>query len=361
MQEAQETKLRILASPAFKSRKVNPYTYDLYTRLVDYGAVVDQATTRRLLANPAPDIWHIHWKEELLKFSNPLKVIHRLLLFWRRLRIAKKRGIQIVWTIHNLGPHEKKHPYIEQIFWKIFLPKVDLCIHLSESGHNLAVKKFPIIKKKQSAVIPHPHYRESYENKISQVFAREKLNIEKNAFVILFIGQIRRYKNVPQLIKTFAKIEAENARLLIAGRPRERSLKKEIKSLASHDPRVILKLGFIEESDIQFYLNAANIMIAPYRNIFNSGTALLSLSFNVPIVAPRAGSLPSLEQEVGSYWIKLYDGSLSVNILSNVVYNSNNYNTVFAEPDLSAFEPELVAERTYNLFRDITRKGVEPT
>ncbi|MGN8199400.1 glycosyltransferase [Salinisphaera sp. RV14] len=344
--------LRILASPAFKSRKVNPYTFDLYTRLVRYGASVEQFSARRLRADPAPDIWHIHWHEELLKFRNPLKVLYRLMRFEKSLRSARKRDVRIVWTVHNLGPHEKRHPRLESLFWKLFLPRVDACIHLSEAGRRQAIEKFPEIENKRSAVIPHPHYRDSYENGITRKDARKRLAIEQDTFVILFIGQIRRYKNVPRLIKVFTEIEAANARLIIAGRPRENHLQSEIEALASIDSRITLQLGFVDEADLQVYLNAADIMIAPYRDIFNSGTALLSLSFDRPIIVPRAGALPELEQEVGSEWLRLYDGQLNATILSRLIEKPAGMSHD-AKPDLSAFDPERAAERTFNLLCEL--------
>lgn len=341
--------IRILASPAFKSRKVNPYTYELYTRIARYGVIVEEFNTKRLRSEQAPDIWHIHWPEGFLKFSNPIKVAYRLMRFWRRLRLASKQEVRIVWTIHNLGPHEKKNKWFESLFWKIFLPSIDGCIHLSEAGRNQVEKVFPELAYKQSAVIPHPHYRKSYENKTTRQQARQRLSIEQNAFVILCIGQIRPYKNVPQLIRVFSETKAPDAKLIIAGRPRDKILKSEIEALAAKDTRVIARFGFVRDCDLQFYFNATDITIAPYSDVFNSGTALMSLSFDRPIVMPRVGALPELEQEVGEEWVRLYDGNLSAALLAEQMRRRNNLPDG-VKADLSVFDPNQVAERSFKFF-----------
>ena len=58
-------------------------------------------------------------------------------------------------------------------------------------------------------------------------------------------------------------------------------------------------------------IDANDAVVLPYRNILNSGVALHSLARNKPILAPRTGSLPELQQTVGGDWVHLFDGDIS--------------------------------------------------
>jgi glycosyltransferase involved in cell wall biosynthesis len=51
-------------------------------------------------------------------------------------------------------------------------------------------------------------------------------------------------------------------------------------------------------------MNAADVVVLPYRDIFTSGAALLAMSFGKAIVAPRIGCMAELLRSEGAY---LYD------------------------------------------------------
>jgi hypothetical protein len=53
------------------------------------------------------------------------------------------------------------------------------------------------------------------------------------------------------------------------------------------------------------------MVVLPYREVTNSGSALLALSARRPILGPNMGSLPELQQLVGADWVRLYDGQIS--------------------------------------------------
>ena len=54
-------------------------------------------------------------------------------------------------------------------------------------------------------------------------------------------------------------------------------------------------------------MNAADVVALPYAETFNSGAALLALSFNRPIVAPASGSFPKTAGSRGSAPLHLTD------------------------------------------------------
>jgi beta-1,4-mannosyltransferase len=53
------------------------------------------------------------------------------------------------------------------------------------------------------------------------------------------------------------------------------------------------------------------LVVLPYREILNSGSALLALSFDRPILVPLRGTLGELQSQVGADWVRAYTGELT--------------------------------------------------
>src|ERR1700685_2870404 len=54
--------------------------------------------------------------------------------------------------------------------------------------------------------------------------------------------------------------------------------------------QIILKAQFIPDEDMEIYLKAADVMVLPYNEIFQSGVLFLSYAFGLPVIATDVGS-----------------------------------------------------------------------
>lgn len=149
--------------------------------------------------------------------------------------------------------------------------------------------------------------------------ARAALGIPQDEFVGAFVGQIRPYKGVAQLIRRFVEAKLTNSTLLVAGDATE-SMMRELENAAVPGPNVRLCFGFVDRNDIQKYLRAADLVILPYTEILNSGSAILALSFDRPILVPDRGALAELRSFVGPDWVNLYEGELSPGTIRAAVH-----------------------------------------
>jgi hypothetical protein len=71
-----------------------------------------------------------------------------------------------------------------------------------------------------------------------------------------------------------------------------------------------MHLDFVPKDRAQLYFRAADLAILPYREILNSGSAVLALSFNCPVLVPLRGALGELQTQVGEEWVRTYAGEL---------------------------------------------------
>ena len=109
-----------------------------------------------------------------------------------------------------------------------------------------------------------------------------------------------------------------------------------------------------QEDEIQLYLKGADLVVLPFREILNSGSAMLSLSFGCPILVPEKGSMGELRAYVGDEWVRTYSGELTTVRLQEalnwaITAERANY------PDLRPFEWDMVAKQTKSAYDTLFR------
>jgi glycosyltransferase involved in cell wall biosynthesis len=251
---------------------------------------------------------HFHWLFGIYDPRCSGLSYAKAVTFLVRIMIARLLRYRFFWTVHNFISHESSHEKLECIIRKVVARYSDAVIVHCLYAKKLIMDKWGVSEKK-IRVIPHGSYLGYYPNISSSKEARAKLNLKNNDFVFLFFGMVRKYKGLNSLVQSFRKVKQQysNAVLLVAGQPHSESLKREIESLMV-DEGISLFLQFIPDSDVQYFMNAADVVVLPYVDILTSGTALLAFTFGKPVIAPRKGCLPELITEKNGY---LYDdGSL---------------------------------------------------
>lgn len=303
--------MRILAWP-IKS-ELNPYTDLVYSNLPP--EVQADGWPGNLLRKY--EIWHVHWPDALLGIPSGAHAAYKLSGMFAAMDFLRARGTKIVWTMHNFASHEARYPRLEAWFWRRFIPRVDGAISLSAAGLAMALQRFPRFGEIPTVVIPHGHYRAQYP--ISGDDGRARLGIPANAKVIIFFGAVRAYKNVDALVNAFRQVKTEGATLYILGNPNSQELADKIATLAFQDSRVHLKFEFVGAKDVSAYLGAADLVVLPYREVLNSGTALLALSCNRPVLVPDRGSMGELKTEFSSSWVRTYRDALTPETLESAL------------------------------------------
>ena len=211
------------------------------------------------------------------------------------LRIAKKnKHTKVVCIADNIIPHEKR--FGDKPFTKYFVQPVDAFITMSEKVLS-DLRLFE--KDKPAKSVLHPLY-DNFGAKISTAEARMHLGIGVNDRIILFFGFIRKYKGLDILLDAMNILhndqpKATNIKLLVAGEFYEdqKPYDDQIALLGIKDD-LILRTNFIADSEVKYYLCAADVVVQPYRNATQSGVTPLAYHFEKPMIVTNVGGLPSL-------------------------------------------------------------------
>lgn len=343
----------ILALPL--SASDNPYVDLLYSHMPSNGVVVKQFS----LANVRErcDICHIHWPDSMLTGNLLRASINKVIRFWILLLWVKLRwGAKIVWTVHNLEPHERALPiWWRRFFYSIWFRFVDGAIFMSDASRVAFEKKYE--KQYESTVIPHGHYCDVYEKVVPDSQIHNELTIQSGDFVFGNYGKIREYKNIPYLMREFSKLNGDHYKLIVAGKVRERDheLLAEIEGLAAQDARIHFLQGFVSDERMKALYERTDYAVLPYRDILNSGSALLALSLGCSVLVPALPTMKELQSQLNSSFVRLIPDT---GLTEEMITCSAHTPLRCQRSDLLAFEWNTLSSCLYEFYRQIcSEKG----
>ncbi|WP_207513638.1 glycosyltransferase [Longitalea luteola] len=208
-------------------------------------------------------------------------------------RARKNRHTRIIAITDNIIPHEKRPGDVA--FTRYFLNSCDAFITMSEKVMT-DLRQFE--KNKPAQQVLHPLY-DNFGEPVTKEEARKKLGLPAGEKIILFFGFIRKYKGLDILYEAMALLkqpaQTSTPKLLVAGEfyEDEKPFQDQIKRLGIGDS-LILRTDFIPDSEVKYYLCAADMVIQPYRSATQSGVTPLAYHFEKPMVVTNVGSLPTL-------------------------------------------------------------------
>jgi glycosyltransferase involved in cell wall biosynthesis len=153
------------------------------------------------------------------------------------------------------------------------------------------------VREPHITVLRHPINNVFPDTDLTPAEAKKRLGIRNGERTLLFFGNIRPYKGLEYLVEAFQQLAAKHSdyRLIIAGEGKRGSEKylKEVQQLIARDSsqiRIIQKIHFIPDEETELYFKAADVLILPYKAIFQSGVLFLAYNFGLPVVATDVGA-----------------------------------------------------------------------
>lgn len=340
--------MRVFAYPAFANKHLNPYNALLYDSVKPLVDEVVEFRPRRWLRGPI-DILHLHWPDLVVRGSNALTSLARASAILMRLAECRARGARVVWTVHNIAPHDIHHAWLEAGFRSAFVRLLDGLTFLSAASRDEVLATHPELKAIPYAIIPHGHYKPIIDAPQARSAARQQLNLPADKFTFLHFGLVREYKNIPLLVREFLALERPDVFLIIAGSAGSRGpLRTEIEQIVADRDNIRLDLRYIPEQTLHAYLAACDCVVLPYKKVLNSGSVMLALSAARPVVAPAVGSLVEIAGPVGPRWLRCYSGGFG---RSQLLAALGEPLPEGSAPELSPFDWDVIAMQTVDFYR----------
>ena len=350
--------LTVVTDQADQPDHGNPYSPALYEAMRPFDVEITPLGRRELLRKH--DIIHIHFPELIVRWDAGIRTtVLDMIKVLLGLRIAKWRGARIVWTGHDLGPHDMPNPRLYGLYVRGFGRLVDLLVSLSDDATRRLTERYPWLARKRTVTIPHGHYRDLYPAPPTKSVARKELDLDEDAAVFLLFGQIRRYKDVPGLVRAFGR-QLPDARLLLAGAVVvDESLTDEVRAAVAEAGNVSAQLRAIPSVEVPLIHAVADVVVLPYAvgSALNSGAAFLALSMGRPVVVRESGTMRELQRAVGGEWLRTFEGPTE-NALAAAVDLLDVPRS--SAPDMSSFDWDRIGHATADAFYELAGKSAPP-
>jgi beta-1,4-mannosyltransferase len=307
---------------------------------------------RAIIACGKPVILHLHWTDGFIVARSWSRTLAKSLRFFLELLVVKVLGIKVVWTVHNLSNHDKIKKGYEIFVNRLLVRFYDgIIVHcLFAQKAVIRLYKIPDYLVDRIQVIPHGHYINCYENRITRKDARARLNYKEDTVLFLYLGSIRPYKGLIELLDAFHATDNQRIRLLIVGSPANEIIKAEVLRRCKTDCRIGTYFHVVPENEIQLFMNAADVAVFPFTDILTSGSVLLAMSFGKAIIVPRIGCIPETLNNQGGI---LYDSDDEVGLLEAIqkalscdLQNMGRYNYDKVEQ----YDWEEIARKTREIY-----------
>lgn len=156
--------------------------------------------------------------------------------------------------------------------------------------------------------IPHGNFSVLAKEKIPQNEARKRLSFPVDQPVILFFGMIKPSKGLDVFLEALPLING-SVRSVVAGRMRGHDFHpyEKIIQRTSMQDKIDLRIRFIPNDERNLLFSAADVIVLPYRKIYQSGVLLMAMSYGLPVVA---SNLPAMREIIrdGENGILFRDG-----------------------------------------------------
>jgi len=203
--------------------------------------------------------------------------------------LKKIKKIKFIFTAHDYLPHDTGNKH-KKIYEKIYKKADAVIVHTEITKEQ--IKNEMNIGRDNIHIIPFSSMElpcddietDKQTKKLAELYPDDAINF-------VFPGAIRRNKGIDDLLEAWIKSDilkdGEKCRLIVAGRDPDGFLKNyDIKGL-----NIYFDLKMLSNEEYVAYMNIADIVLMPYRDISQSGVLFACMEHHKPMMVTNVGGL----------------------------------------------------------------------
>lgn len=282
-------------------------------------------------------------------------------LYLKWLRILNKK---FVFTVHDVIPFDAR---TSDLAWlrRLYHEADRIIVHAERNRHAVA-GEFKVCSDKVDVIPMGPYLGFAEHRKLSSSLAKQRLGLVPNVSVLLFFGQIKEVKGLQYLIHAFRQVldQRPAVRLLVVGPEWKESFAGYavlIDELGLTD-KVLTRIEYVPDDEIGIYFSAADVVVLPYTEAYQSAVLYMAYSFARPVVASAVGGLAEvIESDVTGLLVPPADVKQLANALLTLLQDVEMAKKMGAQGRVlveTEFGWHKIARKTATVYAEILRVSV---
>jgi len=251
------------------------------------------------------DVIHLHWPEYAWRVqgTSTWDELRSIVGLGRFLRLAKRLGLAVWWTAHNIVPHEGRS-YVNYLGYRIVAAYADLVVAHSTFAAQEVRRRY---HAREPVVMPIGNFDNTFPAPRSREEVFETLGLDPRIPLVTCLGTIRRYKGIPIALDAVSRLDGR-VQLLVAGDPKPDVDVEVMQHAAATHPWVRVVLRHISDQEFSDFTAASDAILLPYVRATTSAVLLAAWSMGRGVIAsdircfadeladhPRAGTLAAVD------------------------------------------------------------------
>ena len=241
---------------------------------------------------------HIHWVFFFrIAAVDRAAVVRRIAQTWFAfvLAVCKILGVRVVWTMHNLLPHDRVF-HDDIAARRMLVSRSELVF--AHSRASLQALEALGVQPRRSALVTLGPFEPTVDAR-----APRPPGAGRSTLRLLFFGHVLEYKGVEDLLEAMAGIPEKVAvRLQVVGNCPDSHLRRRLQELAeSTRGRVALHLARIPEDELRDVLADCDVVVLPFRRVTTSASAILALGYGRVVILPDVAAFAEVPREAAVF------------------------------------------------------------
>lgn len=229
--------------------------------------------------------------------SEKIEIVHFISsLHNKRLSDFLKNNHRLLYTVHDLHPHESKKAFYKELRQNILYKRM---FEIMDSSNNFYTNSLAQLEELQRKYPDKDSFYTPFPSLVTkEIKEGDKLVPELRGIkdYVLFFGRIEAYKGLDILVHAFRSASLpDSIKLVIAG-------KGEMPGV-SEDSRIIFINRYIDDKEIRSLYKNAGCVVYPYISATQSGVLSIASYFGTPIIT---SDLPFFKEVLGSQYEYLF-------------------------------------------------------
>ncbi|MBT3681789.1 MAG: glycosyltransferase family 4 protein [Candidatus Marinimicrobia bacterium] len=230
--------------------------------------------------------------------SEKINVVHFhffqfTLLEFFNLTISFLARLTIVATVHDVESfNSKDNRFLKRM---IFLYLTKIIVHNQTSLNSIIDYDSRLGRKCE--IIHHGNFINQIK-KLPCNESREYLELDPEIPVLLFFGQIKKVKGLEILLRAMTLLKKQDTQvlLLIAGKVWKDDFQKYEKYIHENElgEWIVKHIRYIPNDQVDYYYNACDMVVLPYKKIYQSAVLLMAMSYNKPVLVSNIGGMTEI-------------------------------------------------------------------